>query len=307
MVAGELYESKGVEEKTEMNRKRYRLAILLCLVIAPFALPSHSFAKTDVVYASYKYVMGDNDTKNDAKRICFIEAKRRCLEKVGTYIESETEVKNFNLTKDEIRTYAAALTKVEVANEEIKFEGESIAIYMTVKAEVDTNTIGKRIEQIRADRSLQTKITNQQQQIDALEKKIRGLQSELAATDYKKAIEIRKERKAAFDTLDEVSSIKYDMSRKAQLAVENVEILMTPEEVIRVAGPPRAIRYPHLNYGHVWVVFENGVVNCIVDAGCFKYILDYEGYMESVLNPCGPGRGIIKPKPQKKRSNPCLF
>ena len=290
-----------------MNRKRCRLAILLCLVIAPFALPSHSFAKTDVVYASYKYVMGDNDTKNDAKRICFIEAKRRCLEKVGTYIESETEVKNFNLTKDEIRTYAAALTKVEVANEEIKFEGESIAIYMTVKAEVDTNTIGKKIEQIRADRSLQTKITNQQQQIDALEKKIRGLQSELAATDYKKAIEIRKERKAAFDTLDEVSRIKYDMSKKTQLATENVEIGMTPQEVIRVAGPPRATSAGHLNYGHVWVVFENGVVNCIVDARCFKSYFDFNDYRESVLNPCGVGRGIIKPKPQKQKSGSCLL
>jgi hypothetical protein len=251
--------------------------------------------------------MGDNDTKNDAKRICFILAKRRCLEKVGTYIESETEIRNFSLTKDEIRTYSAALTKVEVVKEETKFEGESIAIFMTVKAEVDTDSMGRKIQQIRADKSLQTKIKNQQQQVDALERRIRGLQKDLAASDYEKAVKIRRERKQTFDALDDVSKIKYDMSRKTQLAVENVEILMTPEEVIRVAGPPRATSYPHLNYGNVWVVFENGVVNCIVDANCFRYINNLQKYHDSYWNRCGAGVGIIKPKPQKRRSSPCLF
>ena len=77
--------------------------------------------------------MGDNDTKNDAKRICFLEAKRLCIEKAGTYIESNSKVINGKLTRDEIRTYAAAILKVEIVSEETKFIGENAAILMTVK------------------------------------------------------------------------------------------------------------------------------------------------------------------------------
>jgi hypothetical protein len=78
-----------------VNWKHYTSVTLLFLTCAVFLLPTPSIAKTEVVYASYKYVMGDNDTKNDAKRLCFLEAKRRCLEKVGSYVESLSEVQDY--------------------------------------------------------------------------------------------------------------------------------------------------------------------------------------------------------------------
>lgn len=62
-------------------------------------------ASKETIYASYKYALGDSDTKSDAKRIAFIEAKRLCLEKAGVYLESNTEVLNSQLSKDEIKTY----------------------------------------------------------------------------------------------------------------------------------------------------------------------------------------------------------
>jgi len=51
--------------------------------------------------------------------------------------------------------------------------------------------------------------------------------------------------------------------------VKNIELGMTPDEVIKVAGKPRYIiewytgnlKY---NYGNVWVVIENGAVTCLV-------------------------------------------
>lgn len=51
--------------------------------------------------------------------------------------------------------------------------------------------------------------------------------------------------------------------------VENIEIGMTPNEVIKAIGKPQVIfewyagnvKY---NYGDVWVVFENGAVTCLV-------------------------------------------
>lgn len=113
------------------------IKIFYCIIFLVISNTSTLFAKTEIVYASYKYIMGDNDTKNDAKRLCFIEAKRLCLEKTGTYIESNIVVNNDQITTDEIKTYSAAFLNVEIESEKVEFIGESNTIFMTVKAKVD--------------------------------------------------------------------------------------------------------------------------------------------------------------------------
>ena len=114
-------------------------------------IPCTSLADSKIILAEHKYVMGDNDSKNDARRMCFLEAKRRVLEKAGTYIESRTEIKNFRLTKDEIYAYAAALLKVDIVKEEWKFIGENMAILISLKAEVDMNSVEKQLAKIKKD------------------------------------------------------------------------------------------------------------------------------------------------------------
>lgn len=229
--------------------KLYKFVTLLFLVAAYFALPSLTFAKTEIVYASYKYVMGDNDTKNDAKRICFLEAKRRCLEKVGSYVESITEVQNYRLTKDEIKSYTAAIVKVEVVSEKISFEGQSVVINTKVKAEVDADHTRKELQRIAGDKGLQARIKEQQNQIDSLESKIRKLQAELHSSSYKKSFKLREAREQTFDDLyvetekmkkivlakrardAERPKIVAEKTKIRRLVLKYVEIGMTPEEV----------------------------------------------------------------------------
>jgi len=74
----------------------------------------------------------------------------------------------------------------------------------------------------------------------------------------------------------------FEVRLKTKLDVENikpdaknVELGMTPGEVIKVAGKPRYIiewytgnlKY---NYGNVWVVMENGAVTCLVRSKHFE-------------------------------------
>jgi hypothetical protein len=51
--------------------------------------------------------------------------------------------------------------------------------------------------------------------------------------------------------------------------VENIELGMTPDEVIKAAGKPQVVLEWYAgnvkyNYGDVWVVIENGTVSCLV-------------------------------------------
>jgi hypothetical protein len=73
--------------------------LLICITLI---LPSVSQAEKKTLYVDHKYVMGDNESKNDARRLCLFEAKRMIAEKAGTYIESRTHVLNLEATKDEI-------------------------------------------------------------------------------------------------------------------------------------------------------------------------------------------------------------
>jgi hypothetical protein len=229
----------------------------------------------EIIYASYKYTMGDNDTKNDARRICFLEAKRLAIEKAGTYLESTTEVRNFQLARDEIRTFAGAILKVEIASEEVKFVGESVTIFMTVKADVDVEAFRERVKQIKADRDLEAKVKEQQLQIGAMEGKIKDLQKTLSTKNLDEVVKARMDRKEAFDKIDELERIKLDIRAKTKVAIGNVELGMTKEEVIRVAGRPRSIGRDEVknceyNYGNVWVILESGVVSCIVSAEVYS-------------------------------------
>lgn len=154
-------------------------------------------------------------------------------------------------------------------------------------AKVDVRSLAEGIKQIKSDRALAEQVSNQQKQILELEKKIQGFQASLKNANLEQAIEIRQVRSESIAELNDLEKIKLDIANKTKLAVENVELGMTPEEVVRVAGEPRAkascgdtISY---NYGRIWVLFEGGVVSCLIIADSFDRCHDREYYQ--ICNP----------------------
>lgn len=247
--------------------------ILLFFVAIQACFVATAYPASETVFASYKYTMGDNDTKNDARRICFLEAKRLAIEKAGTYIESSTEIKNFSLTRDEIKAFAGAIVKVEIASEKIKFVGENQIIFMTVKADVDISSFRERVKQIKSDSELEKKVIDQQRQLQGLEDKLKSLQQQLTTRNVDEAIAIRKERVEAFGKIDELEKIKFTIQSATKSAIENIERGMTPDEVRRIAGEPRSTdkcsSVFSWNYGRAWVMFIGGVVGCVIHVDKF--------------------------------------
>ena len=67
-------------------------AITLLVVII---LPPVAFAEVQTFTATHTYILGDHDSKDDARQRCLLEAKRKILEQAGVYLESDTGW-NFN-------------------------------------------------------------------------------------------------------------------------------------------------------------------------------------------------------------------
>ncbi|MCK9418852.1 MAG: hypothetical protein M0R70_05660 [Nitrospirae bacterium] len=266
---------------------------ILIAITALSLVPLTVNAKTETIYASYKYVMGDNDTKNDAKRICFLEAKRLLIVKAGVFIQSETTVSDYKLTKDQITSYTAAIIKVEIANEDIKFNGETQTISMTVKTDIDSDEVYKTLASIQKDKGLQDKIQDQQRQLRELERNLATLQDKLKTQNADEAIVLRKERNVVLHELSESEKIVFTIKATTQKAIDTVEVRMTPSEVAKVAGNPRSTALcagyvgdcAGWNYGDVWVRFRNGLVQCVLKTSNFD-----------VYNHCSnyPPREVVK-------------
>ncbi|WP_319764539.1 hypothetical protein [Maridesulfovibrio sp.] len=119
-------------------------------ILAIFLLVTSAFAAPQVVTETHTYVLGDNDSKNDARSMCFLEAKRKMLEKAGILVMGHTQAESGMLTKDEINSYTAALIKVESAEEKWRFnESGSMVVIMTVRAVLDYDDIQRRLNEIQ--------------------------------------------------------------------------------------------------------------------------------------------------------------
>ena len=88
------------------------LRAALCALILTAALSGSAHAAPEIIEADGVYMMGDNDTPRSARDAARNEAMRAATEQAGVYIESTSEVQGYTLTRDEIRTVAAAVLRV---------------------------------------------------------------------------------------------------------------------------------------------------------------------------------------------------
>ena len=151
-------------------------------------------AQVQTITATHTYVMGDRDSKEDARALCYMTAKRKVLEKAGVLIESSSEVKDFQLTKDQVNSYSAAILSVEVVKEEFGFNNGTNALTLTVKADVDMDEVRKRLAAIVGDKGLQAKVDAQQQQIRKMEQQLQVLNEKLSGASEGSKDEVQKDR-----------------------------------------------------------------------------------------------------------------
>lgn len=243
------------------------------------ALVISCFAQSDTVTATYKYMLGDNDTRNDARRISLIEAKRICIEKAGTYLEgqfsrnvSETinngESNFSDVTKSDIATFIGALVKVEVVDEKFGLEGSNQFLITKVKATINIQDIYSKLKQIKGDDELQAKLLKQQDDLNSLHAQLTELQSRINKMVPDNSYTARGQRNEIFKEIDGLDAIRFEMKKISEQAVSNVDIGMTYADVKKLAGTPRVedkcVSESYWNYGDVWIIFSSGTVAAIV-------------------------------------------
>src|SRR5437016_13807568 len=123
-------------KKLRKNLPVQAATMLLCLLSV-----SNADAEIRTITATGEYRMGDNDSRSDAKRLALLDAKRLALEQAGTYIESITEVENFDLSKEEIRAYTAGIVEVVEQPTRTTMEGATTVVRVDVTVKIDTDVV----------------------------------------------------------------------------------------------------------------------------------------------------------------------
>lgn len=149
--------------------------ILLCfcvLLLFPFA----SLAKTVTFEEKYTYDASEADSKLTCRTISLLQVKRLLLEKLGTYIETKTEVVDYQITKDEITTLSAGIVKTEILEE--KWDGKIYSL--TAKIDADPVSVAKAIKEMKGSREGEEKIKKLENVNEKSIEQIKELKEELA-------------------------------------------------------------------------------------------------------------------------------
>ena len=115
------------------------LCAALCALI--LAIAPNVSAAPEIIEVDGVYMMGDNDAPKFARDAARAEAMRAATERAGIYIESTSEVQGYTLTRDEIRTVAAAVLRVLREEATPELVGDAWRYRVHLVCSVDTEGI----------------------------------------------------------------------------------------------------------------------------------------------------------------------
>jgi len=145
------------------------------------AAPPVRAAVVRTVSASGEYSMSEHDTRHDAVRLAVEAAKKDALEQVATYLESVTEVRDMDVTRDDIRSYTAGIVKVVEQEITTRLEDETVVIRADLTAEIDAHEVAQAITALRENESAKQELLALRAETDRLQEQLDATNLALAA------------------------------------------------------------------------------------------------------------------------------
>jgi tetratricopeptide (TPR) repeat protein len=153
-------------------------------------------AETKTFIREYTYKAGEIDSKISCRAIALEQLKRLLLEELGTYVESVTVVRNYQIAKDEITTLTAGIVQTTILEE--NWNGKEY--WLKAKITADPDDVASSIEKLRNNQQLVKDLAEARDEASQALREIDSLRQELAAAEVTK--EKREEYKAAVNKLE---------------------------------------------------------------------------------------------------------
>jgi len=160
------------------NVSYFALAVILSCIFISNAVS----AETKTFIKEYAYQASEFDSKASSRTIALEQVKRLLLEELGTYLESKTEVINFQITKDQITALTAGIVKTEIVTE--KWDGKTYQLVAKIMA--DPDEVVKSVDILRKDREKTQELEEIRKKADNALKEVEKLKRELEVSKKNK-------------------------------------------------------------------------------------------------------------------------
>jgi len=182
---------------------------------------------TMVLQIDTTYRMGDADSKQSAKRAILEKVKVVASEYAGTYVESNVELTNGRMTKDEIATLSRAFVSQKILKESFKMLPNGFMILeATVESTLDRKSIMDKLETVSRSEENKAKIaqiqadnTKLQSELEEVSKELSSLKDSTAAL-AQQLFAKREEIYKKLDANDNIVLTKLDKKEVLSQAVQ---------------------------------------------------------------------------------------
>jgi tetratricopeptide (TPR) repeat protein len=138
-------------------------------------IPTLAKTKTITSIKEYTYQASEIDSKLSSRTIALEQVKRLLLEELGTYLISETAIKDFQLTKDQISSLTAGIVMTVILDE--KWDGKTY--FLKAKITTDTDELVRSIDNVRRNQEQSKNWEEMKKKTDEALKKIEELRKEM--------------------------------------------------------------------------------------------------------------------------------
>jgi tetratricopeptide (TPR) repeat protein len=167
---------------------------IIAIVVTLFLLmPICGFTEIKEIISEGDYNMGDGETPSVAESRALLNAKRIAMEQAGTYVESYSKVKNFQLVEDEVKVLTSGTIEVTILDKKRTIIGDGIRFWVKIKAKVKLDKMEEMARAVK-DRSIIEDYKKIQREYDKNQKEMEKLKKELAMAQgetAKKKVETR--------------------------------------------------------------------------------------------------------------------
>ncbi|MBI4823391.1 MAG: tetratricopeptide repeat protein [Nitrospirae bacterium] len=215
---------------------------MVCLLFYVFATPVSAGNVTFI--KEYTYQASELDSKVSSRAIALEQVKRLLLEELGVYLITETEVKDFQLTKDQITILSAGIVSAEVIDE--KWDG--VTYYLKAKISADPSEVAKSINALKEDRQKSKELEESKRKAEQALREIEKLKKEISElkdkTKKQEEYTVSVKKLSATDYFDKGYALAESGNYKEAISAYSKAIELNPE--LTDAYNNRGIAYKNL-------------------------------------------------------------
>lgn len=259
--------------------------IVVILIALLWALPSFS-ASDKSVTAEITHPVADHESKNDARRICFRNARKKLISDVADFFQKQKTGEITAIDRADMEHYLSVLLEIRTTSETWRFVDNRLVLHMVTESKLDPAIVKKQILGLHDDPKIKDKINKDQERLKTLENEYVALERQLASANDDAVVSLKKEVQIISSEIDQIENVKYIIESATRQAAEKVFTGMTIDELVKIAGQPRATatceKPDFMNYGNMWVWISNGIVIGKIpmekwSGPCYRYSLGDRG------------------------------